>query len=166
MKVNMSEFPEVRVVGGRAVLDVTEEEVRNSGVAFASFGIGEGETITFPESMEGVQFKKQQVRKDSTAYQMLAPVFRDGKPGWLSLGSLTRQGTGKTLSERITPPGSEVIDDMVKLEDNLARYKALAGKSIIGGEQVDLDTPAFGDDGKPHPTDRVKAKFRVLHYAE
>lgn len=125
----------------RKATEMTKEALKTTGQPFASYGIGVGEKVNFPDTEDDIVVKEQPVRVGSTATQRLLLVDRinkDGvrKPSWLSLGILNRTDAHRE-------PTCEFCAQMNDLDSDLSRIQHLLGKTITVKETVNKDFQAF-----------------------
>lgn len=140
---------------------VNLEALKSTGVPFAKNGIAKGDEISFPETLEDVSVRKQNVRKKKFdgPQQFLVTVIKNGRVGEVALGSLRR--TGKDFST-----SCPFIEDMVKNYDNdLERVKSLLGKTIVCNELKEMESPVFTAEGERTDQFEVR-KFPVIEIAE
>lgn len=135
IQIDFAQLPQLPQANVRPVRRVQPDEIKTTGVVFNTFGIRQGDVIEFPQ-YEGIVVVEQAVRKGSTAMQYLVGVLRNGKPDYLSLGTLTR-----TDIDRV--PTCEFTRQMGELNNNEERLQFLAGKKITCKETKTIKTQAF-----------------------
>ena len=161
MKFNGIEYPQISGIDReRPVTLVENDKLKDTGVAFNTYGIQKGDVITFPSTMDEIHVVSQPVRKGSTALQYLATVTKNGKPNWLSLGSLTRTDVNRE-------PISKFNQEMIDLVDNGARVEHLLGKTIKCLETKKVQFQAFDPQtGERLDGKTVERDAPVITYAE
>lgn len=142
MKFEMENLPKFGTEA-RPATAITEEALKNSGVAMMSFGLEKGDEIEFPEDADGAIFMEQPIRANSTAKQVVVSVLRNGKPNWLALGTLTR----RTAENKAVCPFTEKMISK-EFENNLDRMKYLYGKKIKCVDRIEAQAQAFTATGE------------------
>lgn len=152
-KVN--ELPSISGNNRRPATEVTDlKELKNSGIAFATYGIRKGDVIEFPDTMDDVQVFQQPVRENGTATQTLLVVTRNNKTSYLSLGTLRKQDVNREYTCNFTKELGEMNNDYERLThlvgrkikcDEMKTIKAQAFDRLTGeridGETVDQVVP-------------------------
>lgn len=155
MKFNLEEMPVIPERNGRKVLEATFDELKTAGIAFSSFGLSKDDVITFP-AVEDMIVRKQSVRQNSNAMQWLVSVTRNGKPSWLSTGSLRR-----TAKDMATSCNFVAHMNSKDFNNDCDRLKYLAGKTIKVTEMKNMETYKFDNDGTRTSETEVR-RFPVI----
>lgn len=136
----MKKVKNLPTVSGANVRPVTAvnnlEALKTSGIAFATYGIREGDVVEFPDSLEEAQVFQQPVRSGSTAQQTLVVVERNGKTTYLSMGSLRKQD----VNREFTCPFTKEIGEM---NNDFERLAYLCGKKIKAVSSKTIKAQAF-----------------------
>ena len=161
MKFNGVDYPQISGIDReRPVTLVENDKLKDTGVAFNTYGIQKGDVIIFPKTMEDLHVVSQPVRKGSTVLQYLVTVTKNGKPNWLSLGSLTRTDVNRE-------PISKFNQEMIDLGDNGARIERLLGKTIKCVETKKVQFQAFDrQTGERLDGKTVERDAPVITYAK
>lgn len=112
------------------------QELKNSGIAFATYGIRKGDTIEFADTMDDIQAFQQPVRENGTAMQTLVVVTRNGKTDYLSLGTLRKQDIDRQYT-------CDFTKEMGELNNDYERLQHLVGRKITCNETKSIKTQAF-----------------------
>lgn len=136
IQVNFNELPQLPQSDRRPVTRVSIDQIKTTGVVFATFGMQVGDVIEFPAYDDKLVVVSQPVRQGSTAMQYLVGVNRNGKPDYLSLGVLTRSDINRV-------PSCDFTKQMVEMNNNEERLQFLAGKKITCKETKTIKTQAF-----------------------
>ena len=112
------------------------QELKNSGIAFATYGIRKGDTIEFADTMDDIQAFKQPVRENGTAMQTLVVVTRNGKTDYLSLGTLRKQDIDRQYT-------CDFTKEMGELNNDYERLQHLVGRKITCNETKTIKAQAF-----------------------
>lgn len=112
------------------------QELKNSGIAFATYGIRKGDTIEFADTMEDIQAFQQPVRENGTAMQTLVVVTRNGKTDYLSLGTLRKQDIDRQYT-------CDFTKEMGELNNDYERLQHLVGRKITCNETKTIKAQAF-----------------------
>lgn len=112
------------------------EALKTSGIAFATYGMREGDVVEFPDSLEEAQVFQQPVRNGSTAMQTLVVVTKNGKTSYLSMGTLRKQDVDRNFTCDFTKEIGEMNNDY----DRLAH---LCGKTIKATGSKKIQAQAF-----------------------
>jgi hypothetical protein len=112
------------------------QELKNSGIAFATYGIRKGDTIEFADTMEDIQAFQQPVRENGTAMQTLVVVTRNGKTDYLSLGTLRKQDVDRQYT-------CDFTKEMGELNNDYERLQHLVGRKITCNETKTIKAQAF-----------------------
>lgn len=112
------------------------QELKNSGIAFATYGIRKGDVIEFADNIDEVQAFQQPVRENGTAMQTLVVVTRNGKADYLSLGTLRKQDVDRNYTCNFTK-------EMGELNNDYERLLALVGRKITCNEMKTIKAQAF-----------------------
>jgi hypothetical protein len=114
----------------------TAEELKNSGKSIVTYGIRKDDKITF-FAMEDYEEHDEFIKKRpfGGGAEMLVACKRNNEVSLFSLSDLRRrdinlEGVGKFRKDMITT-----------YEDDLARLKFLAGKTIEAGDIISYDVP-------------------------
>ena len=137
--IDFKDLPNLPQADRRPVNRVSKDEIKNTGVAFNTFGIQVGDTIEFP-SYDDVIVVSQPIRPNSEILQYLVGVMRNGKPNYLALGSLTRSDVNRQ-------PSCEFTAQMAAMNNNEERLQFLAGKKITAKESKTIKVQAFDRSG-------------------
>lgn len=135
-KIDSNKLPAMSGENQRPKRSVNVEALKTSGVPFATYGIRQGDVIEFPDTMEDVQSFEQEVRKNSGIFQPVIAVLRNGKPDYLSLGTLRKQDVNREYTCPFTKKMGEMNSDYERLE-------ALVGKKITAKEMKTINVQAF-----------------------
>lgn len=127
MKIDVAKLNEMlKDRKGRPVeRNLNLEALKDSGVAFASYGINEGDVIQFPTEDDLAIFA-QPVRQNGTAKQYMIGVIRNGENSILSLGSLRATDKDRKAYGKV----AEELTDASRFSDDMDRVKHLFGKTI------------------------------------
>lgn len=112
------------------------QELKNSGIAFATYGIRKGDTIEFADTMDDIQAFQQPVRENGTAMQTLVVVTRNGKTDYLSLGTLRKQDIDRQYT-------CDFTKEMGELNNDYERLQHLVGRKITCNETKTIKAQAF-----------------------
>lgn len=112
------------------------QELKNSGIAFATYGIRKGDIIEFADTMEDIQAFQQPVRENGTAMQTLVVVTRNGKTDYLSLGTLRKQDVDRQYT-------CDFTKEMGELNNDYERLQHLVGRKITCNETKTIKAQAF-----------------------
>lgn len=112
------------------------QELKNSGIAFATYGIRKGDTIEFADTMDDIQAFQQPVRENGTAMQTLVVVTRNGKTDYLSLGTLRKQDVDRQYT-------CDFTKEMGELNNDYERLQHLVGRKITCNETKTIKAQAF-----------------------
>ena len=130
-------FPTVSGANNRPVNKVNNlENLKLSGIAFATYGMREGDVIEFPDTIDDVDVFEQPVRVGSTAVQNLLGVMRNGKADYLSLGTLRKQDVNREYT-------CDFTKEMGALNNDYDRIIALLGKTIKATGSKVIKAQAF-----------------------
>lgn len=150
MKFNKNLAPAISGAKTRKVIESSIDKLSESGIAFASYGVKDGEYIHFPETMDDLRIVSQQVREGSTSMSDLICVARgkqadgsDAKVGWFSVASLRRQDINNVGIDEVS---KQMLNDYSNDKD---RIITMMGKSIKGTGSVTYNTQKFGDNRRP-----------------
>lgn len=134
-KVN--ELPSISGSNRRPANEVSDlQDLKNSGIPFATYGIRPGDEIEFADTMEDVQAFQQPVRENGTAMQTLVVVTRNHKTDYLSLGTLRKQDA----KGNYTCPFTQEIGS---LDNDYERLTHLVGRKIKCVKTIPVDLQAF-----------------------
>ena len=136
IQIDYNSLPQLPQANVRPVRRVSPDEIKTTGVVFNTFGMRVGDVIEFPQYDEKLVVVEQPVRKGSTAMQYLVGVMRNGKPDYLSLGTLTRTDIDRK-------PTCAFTQQMSEMNNNEERLQFLAGKKITCKETKTIKTQAF-----------------------
>lgn len=112
------------------------EALKTSGIAFATYGMRKGDVVEFPDSLDEAQVFQQPVREGSTAVQTLVVVMKNGKPTYLSMGSLRKQDVDRNYTCKFT-------QEMGELNNDYDRLAALCGKKIKAVDEKRIKSQRF-----------------------
>ena len=112
------------------------EDLKVSGIAFATYSLRKGDVVEFPDTLEDVQAFNQPVRAGSTAQQTLLVVMKNNKPDYISLGSLRKQDINREYSCNFTK-------EMGELNNDYDRIVALLGKKITATDMKTIKVQDF-----------------------
>ena len=130
-------LPTISGAATRIPVAVTNfEDLKTSGVPFATYSVRKGDVIEFPDSWDDVQVFNQPVRANGTVNQALLVVLRNGNPDYLSIGSLRKQDVDRNYTSPFT-------EEMGKLNNDYDRINTLLGKKIKGVDSKTIKTQAF-----------------------
>lgn len=137
---------------------VTLEALKGAGMAFVSYGIKPGETITFP-TREQHQLRAQETRVGSTAKQYLINCIREengvAKSSWVAIGSLCRADiNGKGANP--------FADEMIAITDHMERVQHLFGKKVKGIGTAELNVQEWKDGQITERGKTVKQTVTVI----
>lgn len=138
-KVLANKLPSISGAATRKPVAVTNlEDLKVSGVPFATYSVRKGDVIEFPDTMEDVQVFNQPVRRnaDNGPVQSLLVVMRNGKTDYLSIGSLRKQDINNEYTCEFTKAMGEKNNDFERLE-------ALCGKKITAKDTKTIKVQAF-----------------------
>lgn len=138
-KIAADKLPSIFGSNTRKVDEVKNlESLKSSGVPFANYGMSVNDEIEFPDSLDDVQVFTQPTRANSSnsPIQTLLVVTRNGKPGYLSLGTLHRRGIHGDYTCKFTK-------DMDEITSDYDRIVSLLGKKIKCAEMKSLEVQAF-----------------------
>lgn len=135
IQINFESLPKLPQADRRPVVRIATDQIANTGVAFNTFGIRQGDVIEFP-SFESAIVVSQPIRQGSQVLQYLVGVSRNGKPDYLALGALTRTDIDRN-------PTCEFTKQMGELNNNAERLQFLAGKKITCKEMKTIKIQAF-----------------------
>jgi hypothetical protein len=129
----ISNYPSISGSATRKPVAVNAEALKTSGIPFASYGIALNETIEFPDSWDDSVLYQQPVRPGSNAMQTLVGVLRNGKPSYISMGTLRRL-------DAHNEPTCPFTAEMAKMDNDYERLEALFGKKIkcTGSTKIDI----------------------------
>lgn len=143
MKLDKNVFDKLPIFGAnqRPVQRISRKELKDSGVAFAAYGIGAGEVVEFPENPMDNCFQQPTVVGGNNM-QVLVGVMRgrkgqELKPGYFAMGSLIRQDGNREYTCAFTKEMGE------SYSNHEERLEVLAGKSIEGLETKEIDVVKF-----------------------
>lgn len=141
MKITKDQLAPVFGASTRPVKRVSKEDLANAGVAFATYGIGVGEVIEFPENAEENLFEQPTVVGGNNKQILVACMrSRNGqpaKPSYFAMGSLVRQDGNREYTCDFTREMAE------KYSNHEQRLEVLAGKSIKGTEALEIEVVKF-----------------------
>ena len=134
-KVN--NLPTISGANTRKPVAVTNlEELKTSGIAFATYGLREGDEVEFPDTLDDVQAFTQPVRANQTAVQTLLVVNKNSKPNYLSMGTLRKQDIDRNYT-------CDFTKEMGELNNDYDRIVALLGKRIKATGSKKITVQAF-----------------------
>lgn len=130
-------FPTVSGANTRPVNKVDNlENLKLSGIAFATYGMREGDVIEFPDTMDDVDVFEQPVRVNSNIVQNLLGVLRNGKADYISLGTLRKQDVNREYT-------CDFTKEMGALNNDYERIQSLLGKKIKATGSKTIKVQAF-----------------------
>lgn len=146
MKFDISKREPIFGEDKRPAMLVDAETLKNSGVAFASYGIQEGDRIEFAE--DEVQVFSQKTTTGGTQMLAICNRGKEGQPntmrqGYVALGSLIRQDA-VDRNKFVSPLAKELYN----LGNNGNRASALVGKTIVAKGSEELNVTVF-ENGMP-----------------
>jgi len=112
------------------------EALKTSGIAFATYGMREGDVVEFPDSLNDVQAFQQPVRAGSTAQQTLIVVKKNDKVTYLSMGTLRKQDVNREYT-------CDFTREMGEMNNDYDRINALVGKRIKATGSKKIQAQAF-----------------------
>ena len=139
-KFEKSSLPSIFGSQSRPVSEVKDiTSLKNSGVPFANYGLSLNDEIAFPNTIDDVQVFTQPIRANqpNSPVQTLLVVERNGKPGYLSLGSLHRRGVN------VGDYTCKFTKEMDEMNSDYDRVIALLGKKIKCTSMSPLKVQAF-----------------------
>lgn len=139
-----SKIPAIFGEHTRPATELKKEQLKTTGMPFATSGISVDESINFPDTEDDVVVKEQPIAVGRTATQRLLLVDRIDKngvrkPGWLSLGVLNRTDYNRK-------PTCDFCEKMNELDSDWDRIIALLGKTITCKQMVKKDFQKFDRD--------------------
>lgn len=136
-KITENKLPTISGAGARKPVLVTNlADLKVSGVPFATYSIRKGDVIEFPDAEDDIQVFNQPVRANSSAMQSLVVVLRNGKPDYLSLGSLRKTDINNEYT-------CDFTKSMGELNNDYERLLALCGKKITATDTKSIKVQAF-----------------------
>lgn len=136
-KISENQLPSISGSMTRKPVPVTNlEDLKVSGVPFATYSVHKGDTIEFPDTIQDMQVFNQPVRANSTAMQSLVVVLRNNKPDYLSVGSLRKQDVNNEYT-------CEFTKQMGAYNNDYDRLTALCGKKITCNDVKTINVQAF-----------------------
>ena len=156
--IDFKDLPNLPQADRRPVNRVSKDEIKNTGVAFNTFGIQVGDTIEFP-SYDDVIVVSQPIRPNSEILQYLVGVLKNGKPNYLALGSLTRSDVNRQ-------PSCEFTDQMAAMNNNEERLQSLAGKKITAKESKTIKVQKFDTSGVRLEGQTREQNVPIITFAE
>lgn len=151
---NLAQLPVIPVRNGLTVDSASLSDLASVGVGLVSFGVLPDDIIEFPETEADVIIKKRQVRANSTAFEYLLAVKKNGKAGWFSVGNLDRR-------DAHYKPVHPVAEHLATCASHEERIRACLGKTIKGTEKIDVVMPEF-DNGTRLDTTVVKQMTKLV----
>ena len=136
-KISVNSLPTISGAAARKPVAVTNlEDLKVSGVPFATYSMRKGDVVEFPDTINDVQVFNQPVRANGGPMQALLVVIRNGKPDYLSIGSLRKQDVNNQYTCKFT-------EDMGKYNNDYERLAALCGKKITAVDVKTIKVQAF-----------------------
>ena len=135
-KINVNSLPSVSGANRRPLQRVNAESLKTSGVPFATYSLRKGDVVEFPDTWDDVDTFQQEVREKSNIFQQMIVVLRNGKPDYLSLGSLRKQDVNREYTCDFTKEMGEMNNDYDRIEH-------LLGKKITAKDTKTIKTQAF-----------------------
>lgn len=137
--VNAADIPVIPVRNELAVTEVDVKALRATGIGLVSYGLNDGDTFEFPDSMDDVKIMQRQVRKNSSAVEVLVLGLKNGKPAWLSIANLRRR-------DHKMVPVHPVAEALHNAENDEIRLEMCLGKTIKADGMVAYDEAIFEDN--------------------
>ena len=150
----VKDFPQIPAIGGRQVIEGSLKELEEKGVSLVTYGVNENDIFVFPETLDQIEIKKRQIRPNSTSYEMLLKVVRNGKGSWLSVGVLNRR-------DHKFQPVHPVAESLSSCENDAELVKAMLGKTIKGEKMVDFTRNKFDNGVRLDEIETVKTAYLV-----
>lgn len=135
-KIDANKLPSISGANQRPLRAVKHEALKTSGVPFATYGVRQNDVIEFPDTWDDVDTFEQEVRKNSGIFQALIAILRNGKPDYLSLGTLRKQDVDRNYTCDFTKKMGEMNSDYDRIE-------SLLGKKITAKEMKSIKVQAF-----------------------
>lgn len=140
MKLNeIKETPVIPTRQGLEVKEVNAETLKEKGLGLVTYGLEEGDTFEFPDSMADVKLFTRQIRKDSTAVEQLILGLKNGQPGYLSMANLRRR-------DHKAKPVHPLAEALNRCENDFVRLEMCLGKTIVAKGTVTYEEAVF-DNG-------------------
>lgn len=134
------------------------EALKTSGIAFATYGMREGDVVEFPDSLEEAQAFQQPVRNGSTAVQTLVAVMKNSKPSYISMGSLRKQDVNREYTCKFT-------QEMGELNNDYDRLAALCGKKLKATGSKTIKSQRFDRlTGQPVEGETIDQVVPIIEY--
>lgn len=124
---------------------VSSEELKNSGVTIATYGIKDGDHITFLESYDENTIQGRPV---GTGIEVLVAVLRNGKEDWYSLSDVRRADHEMKAVDKFREMMRALPNDLMRLEKLQEIGTIVAGKPV---EYQVVKSFSKGEDGRMHP---------------
>lgn len=150
----ITDFPDLPVIGGREVKEATLADLESKGTTLVTYGVNEGDTIIFPETAEQIVIKQRQIRPNQDSFEMLLQVVRNGRGSWLSVGVLNRR-------DHKYQPVHPVAESLTDCANDAERVKAMLGKTIKGDKKVDYTRNKFVGGVRTDEIETVKVTYLV-----
>lgn len=137
MKKVVSNLPTISGANTRKPVEVNNlEALKTSGIAFATYGMRDGDVVEFPDTLNDVQAFQQPVRAGSTALQTLVVVKKNDKITYLSMGTLRKQDVNREYT-------CDFTREMGEMNNDYDRIGALVGKRIKAVGSKTIQAQAF-----------------------
>lgn len=137
MKKVVKDLPTISGANTRKPVEVNNlEALKTSGIAFATYGMREGDVVEFPDTLNDVQAFQQPVRAGSTALQTLVVVKKNDKITYLSMGTLRKQDVNREYT-------CDFTKEMGEMNNDYDRIGALVGKRIKATGSKKIQSQAF-----------------------
>lgn len=141
MKANEITLQVIPATKDRPVTDANLSDLESKGQPLISYGVAVGDVIEMPSTEADIVLRKRPVRKNSTSFEYLLAVLKNGKPSWVSTGIFNRRN-------HKMEPVHEVAESLKDFENDSARIKHLCGKTIKGNTLVEITRYKFTADGE------------------